>query len=289
MPELIKSPESKQDEEERDEKGSGKSMTNILKSEFYKLKQSKAFYICTAACAALALFIAFEIQHETAQAVLHPQDPELTSFLAMRPHLGGAWFIGQSFSQGMLSLICAVFVSIFVAVEFNFGTMKNIVSKGFNRIQIYIAKFIASAAASLVMLIVFMVVAGIAGTVLWGFNPNGAANVGNLLPLFFTQALLIVAFTAVFVFVAMTLRSNGASIAVNISAVVLFDVLLQAANLLIGNSVTLSNYWIAGNISKLATLSPTGPDVTRGVIVAVVYSIAAILAGGTLFKKQDIK
>lgn len=286
MPDLIKSLELKQDDEE---KGQGIAMSNILKSEFYKLKKSKAFYICIAACAALAVFIAFEIQHETAQAVLRPQDPELASFLAMRPHLGGAWFIGQSFSQGMLSLICAVFVSIFVAVEFNFGTMKNIVSKGFNRVQVYIAKFIASSAAALVMLVVFMVVAGIAGTVLWGFNPSGATNVGNLIPLFFTQALLIIAFTAVFVFVAMSLRSNGASIAVNISAVVLFDVLLQAANLLIGNSVTLSDYWIAGNISKLATLSPTAPDVTRGIIAAVVYTIAALLAGSTLFKKQDIK
>jgi ABC-2 type transport system permease protein len=207
----------------------------------------------------------------------------------MKTYLGGAWFIGQSFSQGMLSLICAVFVSIFVAVEFNFGTMKNIVSKGFNRVQIYIAKFITSSVAALIMLFVFMAVGGIVGTILWGFDPNGTANVSNLITLFLTQALLIIAFTAVFVFVAMSLRSNGVSIAVNICAVVLFDVLLQAINFLIGNSITLSNYWIAGNISKLATLNPTGSDVTRGVIVAVVYSIAAILAGSTLFKKQDIK
>lgn len=287
MPEVFESLKSKHDEMEKAEKELGEPMKNLLKSDFYKLKKSKAFYILLAVSAAFALVMAFALQGGASMA--RSGDPDIQNIVRMKSNFGGAWFIGQSLSNGIHALIIAIFVSIFVAGEFNYGTMKNIVSKGFNRVQIYFAKFITSAVAAIIMLVAYMAVGCIAGTIMWGFDPNGIASFGNLITLFLDQALLILAYTAVFVFVAMSLRSNGASIGVNICVVMLVATLLQAVSLLFGGSVNLADFWISGNLSKLATLSPAGSDVTRGVIVAVVYAVAATLAGSALFKKQDIK
>jgi ABC-2 type transport system permease protein len=239
--------------------------------------------------AAFAVVMAVALQGGTAMASWRPNDPDIQGIVKMSPNFGGAWFIGESLSNGIHALIIGIFVSIFVSAEFNFGTMKNIVSKGFNRTKVYAAKFVICASAALLMLIVYMVAGCLAGTILWGFDPNGIASLGGMITLFLNQALLMIAYTAVFVFVATSLRSNGASIGVNICVVMLVATLLQAINLLFGGSVNLSDFWISGNISKLATLSPAGSDVLRGIIVAVVYTAAATLAGSALFEKQDIK
>ena len=289
MPDTLGYLKSTHSQMEGKEKELGKAMTNLLKSEFYRLKKSKAFYILMAVSATFALVMAVALQGGTAMASLRPGDPDIQDIVKMSPNFGGAWFIGQSLGNGIHALIIGIFVSIFVSAEFNFGTMKNIVSKGFNRVQVYTAKLITCAAAALLMLVAYMVVGCLTGTILWGFDPNGIASLGGMITLFLDQALLIIAYTAVFVFVAMSLRSNGTSIGVNICVVMLVATLLQAINLLFGGSVNLSNFWISGNISKLATLSPAGSDVVRGIVVAVVYTIAATLAGNALFKKQDIK
>jgi ABC-2 type transport system permease protein len=272
------------------EKEMEKSMINLLKSEFYKLKKSKGFYILLALCVVFPVILAFAYKGVAATAAAG--NPDMQDILVMSRQFSGAWFTGNALSmEGMAihSLIIAIFVSIFVAMEFNHGTMKNIVSKGFNRTQVYFSKFLTATTAALVMLITFMIASTIIGTILWGFDSQGIASLGNFMTLFLTQGFLIVAYTAVFVFVAMSLRSNGASIGVNICLVILVGTLLEAVNLLFHNNVNLLNYWIGGNISNLTTLNPSSSDVLRGVIVAGVYTVVATAAGFTLFKKQDIK
>lgn len=264
-------------------------MINLIKSEFYKLKKSKTFYILLAVCAAFVVVMAFSLQGGVSMARLHPEDLGLKNIIKMSSNFGGAWFIGQSLSNGTHELIIAIFVSIFVSSEFNYGTMKNIVSKGFNRVQVYLAKLTASAAAALVILFLYLAVGGITGTILWGFDTNGIASFRNIVILILTQSLLTVAYTGVFVFAAMSLRNNVASIGVNICVVMLVPTLLKTVTILVGGGINLSNYWISENVSKLAALNPTSFDIARGVIVSIVYTIAATIAGCVLFRKQDIK
>jgi ABC-2 type transport system permease protein len=264
-------------------------MMNLVKAEFYKLRKMKPFYIVMMASAIWAVFLAFALQRAASMASLRPGDPDIQDIVKMQPNFGGAWFMGNSLNNGMFGLFVAILVSMFVTVEFSFGPMKNIVSRGFSRVQVYLAKFIASAAAGVMMLVVFLAAGCVAGTILWGFDPNGIAGFGNILRLFLDQGLLIISYAAVFVFVAMTLRSGGASIGVNICVVMLFTTLLQAVSLLFGGKIDLSSFWIAESVTRLATLSPVGSDVMRGVVVAVAYTVAATAGGCALFQKQDIK
>lgn len=262
-------------------------MNNLLKSEFYKLKKSKSFYILLGVNVLLALTVAFA--HQAGANMESGAGNASSKLSSMVSEFGGAWLITESLNEGILPLIIAIFVSIFVSADFNLGTIKNTVSKGFNRQKIYFVKFIISSLTALIMLTVFILTACITGTLMWGFDPNGIADTAGLLTLFLTQSLMIIAYVAIFVFISMSLRSSGSSIGLNICVVFLLGSLLQAFNLILGGKIDLGSFWISDNMTKLITFAPASTDLVRGIAVALAYILVSTILGIKLFQKQDIK
>ncbi|MDR3052776.1 MAG: ABC transporter permease [Coriobacteriales bacterium] len=257
-------------------------MIDIIRSEFYKLAKARSFFICLALCAALAVFLGFAIQMGVAAR-------GSSDGAAILSDISALVLLEQTLGQPFLPTLFAIFVSLFVSSEFHNGTMKNCVSKGFNRIQIYLAKLLVCGLAVLAMYAAHVIAAFIVGSVLWGFDPYGLATVSNVATLLLSEGLLFLAYAALFVLVSLWLRSVGASIAVNICASYLFPTLLMAANYIVGDTVTLSDYWISGNISALATLSPEPGAVVQGIVVGLAYLIGSTVLGSLLFRRQDIR
>ncbi|WP_100489337.1 ABC transporter permease subunit [Sporolactobacillus pectinivorans] len=267
-------------------------MLNILKSDFYKLKKSRAFWICTALCVIFGAMMVFYMQKQLAAAQLSGHDHDLDPLVPLIPHVSGIFMMGNLMSvlgNTPHILIMGVFTAIFVSSEFIYGTMKNTLSRGADRIKVIFSKFIVCSIASLVMLGVYTLATLITGTMVWGFDPQKAATFLGILAMLLTQALLVLSFTTIFVFTSMSMRSNGGAIAVNVICVVLVSLLLSATSSLLGPTVDLGKYWLMGNITTLATISPASGDITHGILVALGWSVAAILAGIGLFKKQDVK
>ncbi|MFP3155008.1 ABC transporter permease [Lachnospiraceae bacterium ZAX-1] len=268
-------------------------MRNILKSDFYKLKKSKAFWICAVLSLVLGVFLVIAMQAgmNIAQSELErvATDPEYRSMLAMVPNAGGAWMLGNILSMGLNTIFVGVFVGIFVSSEFVYGTMKNTISRGAGRIKVFASKFFVCACAALLMLLTFMAAALVTGTAIWGFDPNGIVTVSGMLGMILPQVLLTLAFTALFTFISTTLRSSGGAMAVNIICVTMASTLLSALNTLFGGRINLNHYWIGGAMNKLATITPASDDIVRGVIIAVCWRVAALLFGTIVFKKRDVK
>jgi ABC-2 type transport system permease protein len=192
----------------------------------------------------------------------------------------------QMLGLHFLPTVFAFFVPLFVSSEFHNGTMKNYVSKGFNRVQIYVSKAVVCCVAILVMYIVNLVITCIAGTIIWGFDPEGAAAVSDVAAMCLGVGLLFLAYASVFFLISMGLRNVGASIAANFGVLVLFPFLLMAVNYIVGDSIILENYWIPGNISALAAIPPE--NILRSVIVALCWLAGGTIIGIVLFTKQDI-
>ncbi|MDR3120985.1 MAG: ABC transporter permease [Clostridiales bacterium] len=258
---------------------------NMIKSEFYKLKKTKVFYICLLACVALAVFSV--ILAGAIQAGVLVRGVEEASEAA--EPLTGVSLLEQTLGLDFLPTIIAIFVSVFVAGEFVNGAMKNYVSKGYNRVGTYLSKFLVCGAAVMTMYIVNITLACTIGSMIWGFDPTGLATAGSIAAMVLSEGLLLLAYTSVFVLLAMWLRSNGASVAVNICVVSLFSTVLMLTAFITGDSITLANYWISGNVSALATIAPESGAVLQGVIVGFCYLIGGTVIGSLLFKKQDIK
>ena len=252
---------------------------NSFKSEFYKLRKLKVFYICLIACVAAAFLVPLAIKQAIATG-------ELFSPFA----IGSIDALFYSLGMPILSLIIAVFVSIFVSSEFHNGTMKNIVSKGVRREVLFLAKFTVCALAATAMYIFYIAFAICSGAIFLGFDPNGTFAADTFIGVVCLIWLLLLAYTAVFTAFGMLLRSNGASIAVNICLVSIFPTLLNALDYLFHFSgFKISSLWIDGNLTAIATMSPASGDIISASVVGIVWLAIAVTGGILLFKKHDIK
>ena len=249
------------------------------KTELYKLKKSKPFYICLVICIAFAALIPIVMKLGISRG-----DED---FAAMS--LSGVEMIGYSLGMNIFPIVLAVFVSIFVSVEFQSGTIKNYISKGVNRVRMYLSKLAVCGIATLAMFVAYILSACITGTILWGFDLHNIAAISNVLPLILGEGLLMLAFSSVFVAFSMFFRGNGTSIAINISILIFMPYLLAILNFLSGEGITLSNYWINDNVGAIATLTPASGVVLQGVIVALCYLVGGTIVGSVLFKKKDIR
>jgi ABC-2 type transport system permease protein len=255
---------------------------SIVKSEFYKLKKSKPFYICLLASAVIPAIIAVAI-------LLGVQTRGADGMKEIVEDISGAAFLAETLGLALLPTILAVFVSIFVSGEFHNGTMKNYVSKGFGRVQIYLSKFLACAAAALAIYFVHAAVSLALGTALWGFGPSGAAAVSGVAAMALGEGLLLLAYTSAFVFISMWLRSSGASIAATVCSTSVLPTVLMAVDFMLIDVISLSSFWISGPVSAIATTAPESGAMLQAVAVGLCYLFGSAAIGSALFKRQDIK
>ena len=140
------------------------------------------------------------------------------------------------------------------------------------------------------MLIVYVIMVLLSGTVFLGFDPNGVFSMTAFAGMMPVLWMLMMAYTAVFVAIGTCLRSNGAAIATSICLVMIFPTLLNELDFLLGNfGIKISSLWIEANIGAITTWFPAPGGLLMGACVAVVYMILANLCGTRLFCKQDIK
>lgn len=268
-------------------------MRNLLKSDFYKALKSKALYICAGLCVALGVLMIVGMNAAIGRAggAAGPGGPGGGQFAGMAENASGLWAVAQTLSMGFVAVFAGVFVALFISSEFHYGTMKNTLSKGADRVKVFLSKFIVAACASLAILALFMLVTFGLGSALWGV---GTAEAGGFIGMILTQMLLMVAYAAFFTFISMTIRSMGGSLATNIVSVTLASTLLSALNMLFnitinGTALDFGDYWLGGAVSNLSTIAPTTSAIVTGIIVAVAWGAAAMTGGILHFRKADVK
>lgn len=251
-------------------------MSNILKSDFYKLRKNKAFWVCTFVSIALAAFFVVILQGGGTNA----ED------VAGR---GAAEMLAQVLFTGFNIFVIAAFVPIFITAEFQYGTMKNTLSRGAERTKVFFSKFIVSTCAALTMLIVYILAFLAVGSIIWGYDPNGLGVSSGLIVMVCLNALMLVAYTALFTFTSMILRGTAGAIATNAGCLAIVSLLLGTISTIFSETFNLADYWIGWGVSNLATLTPASGDIIQGIIIALAWGVASIAAGTTLFKKTDVK
>ena len=126
-------------------------MTHILRSDFYKLRKARYFWVCLAVTVILAVGSVFlldftyrlagdqmETQVASQQETLEESGVSVSveGVPLSYDELSGS---GQllSFFAGNTTLILAVLISLFVGSEFNHGTIKNMASRQYSRAALY--------------------------------------------------------------------------------------------------------------------------------------------------------
>lgn len=281
-------------------------MLNLIKSDIYKLRKAKSFWICIiiAIClsAIMTYFIDFtykmmnNIEAETLASEKMMQQNGMNISVGNTPlnydDLNASSLLLTQFSSSA-AILMAVFISLFVGGEFTYGTIKNLASKNYSRTKIYCSKLIVSIAASLFLTVLSVGSATLVGTALWGFGDVSSEMAGNLIAGSLIELLLITAFASLFVMFSMLVRQNGGSLAVNICTLEFVSLFVMIGEMVIkkvfDKTVTLSNYLLSTNMNQIAMQELTGKQITRSILVAVVFLTATAAIGLYTFNKRDIK
>ncbi len=268
-------------------------MRGILRADGYKLKKNKLFWLCLLFSFVMGIVLVgasyMEMQEEllAAPAAGSAEYGEYLNAVSMAEGASGIWAVEYGLGLGLLPILSGTFIAWFTASEFSYGTMKN--TLGISRRQIFLSKCIVNSVASILSLLFFMAGCWLAGTIIWGADPQGVGSFFSIVGMVLLQIFLIVAYGLFFTCNAVWIRSSSGSMAINILCGTGLTYVLSALNLLFGGKVDLNHYWIGGAMGKLATVTPLSADVYRGLWAGVVWGGLFLALGVIAMRKKDIR
>lgn len=264
-------------------KGMVISMLNLLRSDLYRLFRSKSLYICT------AVAVGFNILGLIISKWAANSSPQLEGLAP----ISGIDSAMKSLADSNALTIISIFIPIYIIAEFSHGTMKNVVSKGFSKIQIFLSKFITMIIASYLIVLATIIIAAIGATIITGtFGTLNGDYPVELLKVTGIEMLLNIAFVGLIVFISMTIRNLGGTIAINVIGIMqIAPALFMGLQYLVKNKIKFQTYDLFFNMSFFTSNfgSGIGSDYLRAAIVGLIILAVSVAIGLLTFQKSDIK
>lgn len=281
-------------------------MFGLIKSDFYKLFRMKSFYICAAIAAVLSGLgiVSLNMLDKMQYAMYGLEDMFISQYTGV---------YALTLGLGSATLFTTIVVSMFVAGEFKFGTIKNIASRGIGRVSIYFSKYIITVFISVIYSLVCAAAAFITGCCLAGVGDFDRAVFLDILEIFGLFLLAQIAMQSIFQMIGFLVRSTGWTIGTNIAIFAFLPTMVlnlvdMAVNNWLAPAVTSvewlsswlkienfssNNYWPYPYLSEFTNIDILHMDffypiLTRGLIVCAVYIILTTAIGILTFQKRDI-
>ncbi len=281
-------------------------MLRLIKSDFYKLFRMKSFYICGILAAIFAGLGIFSLNTlDKAQYALYGLEDMFVS------QYTGIYSITIGISSA--TLFITILVSMFVASEFKFGTIKNIVSRGIGRAEIYFSKYIITVFVSAVYTLLCASASFVVGCCIAGVGDFNRTVFLDMLEIFGLFLLAEIAIQSIFQMFGFIIRSTGWTIGTNIAIFAFLPTMvLNLIDMAVNNwlapavasidwlsswlkieNFSSNNYWPYPYLSEFTDVDILHMDffqpiLTRGLIVCVVYIVLATAVGVFTFQKRDI-
>ena len=249
-------------------------MFKLLNFEFRKLIRQKSFYICIAAMLALLVGSAYTTELMTAKSGV--EDPSLS----------GISYLMEAISGSALSAVLAVFIPLFICEDYASGTIRNIITRGFSRLEMFIAKLIAVLAATVLMTAVCLAAAYLVGTAFWG---AGEPSLGSeQIKILLCQLAVIAAYATMFFAISSMLQKVGGSIAICLILPMAAVILLSLADAALAErEIELCGYWIENLGRSLASGEAEAEDIKKALIGAGCYFAASIAFSWLVIMKRE--
>ncbi len=166
-------------------------MRKILSANFRRLFCSKIYWLCTVFMAGFAAFAVCSRYFVTIKDADYPY-----------PTADGLWFIGGMY----ISVVIAVFVSLWIGTDYSDGTFRNKIMVGHTRGELYFGNLIVCNVGALIIHIAYMlVIAGMACLLLKPFE----TPLSVLCAMSLVSVLSLIAMTSIFVLIAMLIHTKS--------------------------------------------------------------------------------
>lgn len=249
-------------------------MKNLLKFEFRKLFRQTSLYVCS--CILIGYIItALYISKDIAEAWYSSEELSAMSAITELP---------QALSSGPLIYILGIFIALFLCVDNTDGTLKNIYGKGYSRTQSYFSKLTAVIAASVIFCLVCWFGTYAAASCLFGTGTGfNAALITQLL----AQLVTVLAYSCIFIFIAVLFRKNGVAIASVIVAPIAFEIGFILTARLTDNK-NIYDYWLGEVFSTLSSAEISSGTLGSGVFISLIYIVIFTTAGAAINSRQEV-
>ncbi len=216
-------------------------MIKLLNAGFTRLKKNKLFWLLAIFSIGLALFMIY------------------TQYSDMKRY-GEAMEVYQlllNYST-IIGIVISIFTSLFLGVEYSDGAIRNKISIGHKRANIYLSNLIIATITSLFSYILFMVVIAIIGIPLFG---SITIPITTLLKLIGCIFATVIAYSSIFTFIAMMISNKTISAVFSIMlAFGMMMVALICLNILTANEYIQSASMVNGEMKFEEVKNPRYPS-----------------------------
>ena len=276
-------------------------MTNLLKSDFYKLLKSKHLYICIIISIDITIMSLFstnftynhmeEMLNDESMSLEVQEIQENYNFVNIKPNVVNQ--IPKFFANELIFTLIAISISMFCTADFKSGTIKNIASKGFRRENIYLSKFIFSIFICFAIILINFVVFLIGASIFWEFGNIPNNFVPDLLRMCGLQSLTCIAITSLFTMIAMLVKQNGITISIITFTLLLSITIVKLISGIIyeifKKQIVVENYCILRYPQLLSSYSIDNKLILTCSLVSIISTTLFTIVGIYSFTKRDIK
>lgn len=273
-------------------------MFNLVNGELFKLHKSRGFFTC---CIAVIIFIIFmyscvkiadeyekkeiskaEAEGQVVELELERDGEEPIEIIDME----------EMMLSAVAGIFLAIFASIFVTGEYGNGAVKNIIGKGFTREKIFLAKYVVTILAIIIMFLMISLVTLLCGLLFMGAEGVDAEFVKSLCRYGGMQLLFEIGFVSLVILVGEVSRSVGISVSVSLGLIMLAHLVfmgLDAVLLFFNIDFKTADYWICNLISGCMVSGIDHDFFMRGLAAAAFWIIASVVTGIFHIKTADVK
>lgn len=219
-------------------------MIRLLNAGFERLRKNKIFWLVMIFSIGLALFM---IYTRYSDMKLYDDVIEVEQIM-----LNYSTIVG---------IVIAIFTSLFLGVEYSDGAIRNKISIGHKRINIYLSNLIIVMLTSLFSYLLFIAVAAVIGIPLFG---NITISISKLLMLLGCIFVTVIAYSSLFTFIAMLISNKTITSIVSImSAFLLMMIALTCLNILSAQEYIQSASMVDGEMKFEEVKNPKYPSESK--------------------------
>ncbi|WP_461204756.1 ABC transporter permease subunit [Clostridium sp. DL1XJH146] len=196
----------------------------------------------------------------------------------------------SGFGQGTIEILLTILIAALVAKEYSSGTIKNMLAYGKKRRDYYLSKFLASSIGAVILLGITVFSNLILSSLVfpWG----GAFDFYEfiyIVKIFGTALIVVMAMISLMMLLASILKSSGATIGIGISIFVLLPTVIA---FLYGRYTWFDKIFestVSYNYALATAAYSTNNDIIKAITISLITIIISLIAGISIFNKQDIK
>lgn len=273
-------------------------MFNLIKMDLRRLTRMRSFWIMIAVTVLLGVFSAYMSDYtRELEQDLYSEAGGMFVSVDAQPWLAGkvdfTELVNFDVAGLSLTLLCAIFVPLFVNGEQKNGYIKNIAGQLPNRGALVLSKLLIAAVQVFVLFASYILAMAVAGKIFLG-DDLVFGSIGAFVKLMGIHYLLHVGFAALVMGLTVMLRGSGLAMTFGIlTSSALFGFVYELINIPlhkcgISKEFDIGNYAIEQCI-QIVKPDMAGNDLTRVIVVGIAFLVVSTVAAMVVMQKRDVK